>query len=338
MNNILCSIIIPYYNVPEELVNKCLYTIINQDWGETLYEVIFINDGSIIPISETTKKLFVKISHFTLIEQENQGPGVARNQGIRCAKGKYVFFVDPDDYWIDNQLTKLLPYLKQYKYDIIQFSTLNFNPIKHRGLFEINVGYEYMANNTLIKGIHTYCYKNSFLKKNKIYMPAIKNSEDDVFLFYAFYYAKQCLFTNIDLYYYLQTRPSSLTKQINPTDWNNRIQYTIQGLNELTVFKNNQRNTTKMQNKALNRALYTIVIDLIYHIFNSPLTNQNKQSYLEQLYHLSLLPFPNISHSIKYHLFRLCSYNFQALNILSKSINKVLYLRKAILSFHNHSY
>lgn len=334
MNSTLCSIIIPFYNVPEELVNKCLSSIINQNWGETCYEVIFINDGSIIPIAESTKQLFLEFNLFTLIEQENQGPGVARNQGIKYAKGKYIFFIDPDDYWIDHQLTKLLPYLKQNKYDIIQFSTLNFNPIKYRGLFEINIGYEYMANNTLIKGVCTYCYKNSFLKKNKIYMPAIRNSEDDIFLYYVFYYAKQCLFTNIDLYYYLQTRPNSLTKQFNQSDWNNRIQYTIQGLNELVIFKNNQRNTTKIQIKALNRALYTIVMDLIYHIINCPLTTQNKQEYLKQLYNLSLLPFPNINHSIKYNLFRICSHNFNALNILCKSISKVLCLRKKISSSH----
>ncbi len=100
-------------------------SILNQEWKECLYEVIFINDGSKIHINKSTRDLFEKFSLFTLIEQENQGLSAARNAGIKVAKGKYLFFVDSDDYWFDYKIHELTPLIKISKYDIIKFQTVH---------------------------------------------------------------------------------------------------------------------------------------------------------------------------------------------------------------------
>lgn len=320
MSNPICSIIIPYYNVPTELVNRCLNSILNQNWGSNAYEIIFVNDGSLIPLDESTKKIFEQIPLFTLIEQENQGPGIARNKGINTSKGKYLLFLDSDDYWQPNTFHLLLPYIKNEQYDIIKFSAKGFDPLLKHHTFETQTGCEYMAYNNLIKGLWSYCYKTEFIQKNNILMPNINNAEDDVFLYYVFYHASRCLFTNIPLYHYDRNRENSLT-QNNITQ---KAYYLLQALKELSIFNTEQQkeDLNITQKKALNRAFYTIIIDYIYKVCTSTLSFHEKKVHIKALRQITAIkPLPNIKINLKYSIFRICSYNYYLLLVLSKSIN-----------------
>lgn len=322
MNHIICSIIIPYYNVPTELVNRCLNSILNQNWGNTRYEVIFINDGSLIPIDESTKKLFQLFPLFTLIEQENKGPGIARNKGIQFSNGKYLLFLDSDDYWHFNTFHFLLPYIIKEKYDVIKFSTQGFAPLSKHHTFETQTGCEYMAKNNLIKGVWSYCYKTEFIKKHHIFMPNFHNAEDDVFLYYVFYHASKCLFTNTPLYFYDREQNNSLTKN-NITK---KAHYILQCLKELSLFNIEQieKGINITQQKALNRAFYTIIIDYIYKICTSTLSSFEKKVHINALNQITTIkPLPNIKISFKYTMFRICSFNYYLLQTLSKIINYI---------------
>lgn len=323
MSQILCSIIIPYYNVPSILVNKCLNSILNQDWGNECYEVIFINDGSPLPIDESTKSIFAKFKHFTLIEQENQGPGGARNQGISIAKGNYLFFVDPDDFWVRNSIISLLPHLKKAVFDIIKFSTIRSN-VKQGNRYDFHcLSNEYMSKHTILKGVCTYCFRTDFIKTQKLLMPILHNSEDTIFLFYAFYKAKTYLQTNINLYYYYD-RDNSLTKQPNSNAWARILNDSLAGIKQITQFKNNEiknKNITTLQLSALNRAYFTIIIDHIYMIFKGNHCKREREVHLTKLQEIISFPLPQIKHSFKYTLFRISSSNYSLMLVLCKLIN-----------------
>ncbi len=84
------SIIIPVYNV-EEYIKGCLDSVFNQSYKD--YEVIVVNDGTKDNSMQIVKDYDVKI-----INQENQGLSVARNNGAKKAKGEYILFLDSDDY------------------------------------------------------------------------------------------------------------------------------------------------------------------------------------------------------------------------------------------------
>ena len=331
MNNILCSIIIPYYNVPEELVNKCLLSIYNQNWGEHCYEVIFVNDGSPLPISNSTKEIFSKFQFFTIIEQDNQGPGNARNNGISRAKGDYLFFIDPDDYWIQNSIENLFPYLQGSKYDLIKFTTLNSNP---RQTHEYNIccsGVEYMSKHNILNGVCSYCFRTKFIKDNGIVMPNILNIEDKIFLYYAFYYAKTYIQTNINLYYYYY-REHSLTKHSNQEAWNRVLNNSLAGIKLITRFRENEikyNHLTEIQLTAHNTAYYTIVIDHIYQIFKGSYSKINREAHLSKLKETVPFPLPKIKHSLKYTIFRIASSNYYFMLMLCKSIHiAYAFLRK----------
>ncbi len=93
----LISIIIPVYNC-EKYLSKCLDSIINQTHKDL--EVICVNDGSTDNSSKILKDYSEKDSRIIVINQENSKQGAARNKGLEIARGKYITFVDSDD-WID---------------------------------------------------------------------------------------------------------------------------------------------------------------------------------------------------------------------------------------------
>lgn len=108
MSDPMVSIIIPAYNA-EKYLEKCLNSILNQTYIN--YEIIAINDGS-TDNTLTILKYYSEKSkqNMIIIDKENEGQGAGRNQGIEIARGKYIAFVDSDDYisptYIENLVLK----------------------------------------------------------------------------------------------------------------------------------------------------------------------------------------------------------------------------------------
>ena len=89
------SIIVPVYNV-EKYLNKCVDSILGQTFEE--FELILVNDGSTDGSPSICRDYAGKDERVRYLTQENMGPGRARNVGIEAAAGKYILFVDSDDY------------------------------------------------------------------------------------------------------------------------------------------------------------------------------------------------------------------------------------------------
>lgn len=89
------SVVVPVYNV-EKYIEECIESLLEQTLSDI--EVILVNDGSQDKSGEICKKFSEQYSHIQLIEKENEGVSVARNEGIKSAKGEYITFVDADDY------------------------------------------------------------------------------------------------------------------------------------------------------------------------------------------------------------------------------------------------
>lgn len=114
------SIIVPVYNV-YEYIDKCLKSLINQEYDD--YEVIVVNDGTKDNSQEIIDK-YVK-DYPSLVKsyiKENGGLSSARNYGINKAEGKYLLFVDSDDYIEPYTLSKLSTYIDNDKSDIYVFN------------------------------------------------------------------------------------------------------------------------------------------------------------------------------------------------------------------------
>lgn len=120
------SIIVPVYNVSKYLV-KCLDSLLSQDLESDEYEIIVVNDGSTDDSGVIAQQYADKYLNIILIEQENQGLSGARNTGIKLAKGKYIQFVDSDDFLEPNVLKTLVDKMSTDNLDILRFNYQNVN-------------------------------------------------------------------------------------------------------------------------------------------------------------------------------------------------------------------
>lgn len=103
-NNIRLSIIVPVYNV-EKYLSECIQSIILA-YREGI-EIILIDDGSTDNSGEICDKYSEEYQYITVKHRNNGGLSAARNTGIKLAKGKYIWFVDSDDY-IENDSIEII--------------------------------------------------------------------------------------------------------------------------------------------------------------------------------------------------------------------------------------
>jgi len=120
------SIVVPVYNV-ENYLSKCLDSIINQDIAKDDYEIIIVNDGSTDKSGEIAKDYADRYPNVVLVNQENQGLSGARNSGIRIARGKYIQFVDSDDYLESDVEKTLVDKMIKENLDVLRFNYQNVN-------------------------------------------------------------------------------------------------------------------------------------------------------------------------------------------------------------------
>ena len=123
MENQLISIIVPVYNV-EEYLKQCLDSILEQTFSD--YEVILVNDGSTDNSGLICQEYAEKDSRIRYFEKENGGLSDARNYGIEQAQGKYLTFVDSDDFLDKMHLNVLYTALVSNNVDISIVNYANY--------------------------------------------------------------------------------------------------------------------------------------------------------------------------------------------------------------------
>src|SRR5690625_5303877 len=99
MSEVKVSVIIPVYNV-EQYISECVISLLKQDLLDS--EFIFINDGSLDSSIEILKQY--SDHRIRIVNQCNSGLSAARNTGIKESKGKYILFLDSDDYLMKNNV------------------------------------------------------------------------------------------------------------------------------------------------------------------------------------------------------------------------------------------
>lgn len=111
------SVIIPVYNV-EKYLSKCIDSILSQKYND--YEIILVDDGSPDLSPKICDEYAVRYCNVRVIHKTNGGLSDARNVGLRYAKGKYVTFVDSDDFWIgDDVFENVLGIILKFDPDIV---------------------------------------------------------------------------------------------------------------------------------------------------------------------------------------------------------------------------
>lgn len=110
----LVSVVIPTYN-RKNSVQRAIQSVLNQTYSN--FEILVIDDGSTDDTEAVVKRMNDSRIHY--YRQENQGSQVARNHGIRLAKGEYIGFLDSDDEWMPEKLNKNIFYMENHDADIL---------------------------------------------------------------------------------------------------------------------------------------------------------------------------------------------------------------------------
>lgn len=190
----------------EKFLSRCLESIYQQNCKEDDFEIIAVNDGSPDNCSSVIKSFQKEHSNLILIEQENSGVSVARNNGIAAAKGDYVTFVDPDDILIEKSLESCISRIFPNGENMIVCR--NYVPEGELNPW-INIASdktklsptEYLKQGVLKSSVWGALYKRSFIKENSIvFLPGVKNGEDTNFFLQCMFYTRNVEFWDIDLY------------------------------------------------------------------------------------------------------------------------------------------
>lgn len=218
----LVSVIIPVFNAQISL-KRCVKSVINQTYK--CLEIILINDGSTDKSLELCNGFQLLDDRIRVIDQENQGVSSARNKGIDIAKGKYVCFVDSDD-WIEPQhIQNMISYITQcdcvvsgyIKDSKIQQQLCYLNPGRVNLVQDIDRNIGPFFWNGYIHPCWNKLFKLDIIRKYGIsFNFEIHISEDSLFCIEYLMHCKFMIFTADVLYHYcVDNNESSLSKRLD---------------------------------------------------------------------------------------------------------------------------
>lgn len=192
----MISVIIPVYN-SEKFLYRCLESVVKQSYSNL--QIICIDDGSTDNSNSMLQNYAVRDKRVLVYRQNNKGAGAARNLGITKAKGKYIVFLDPDDFYPDNKVLEdlynaiknnnvniagggLIEYLPDYRYRIIYADNDPKIFKNNRIINYYNYQYDYF--------FQRFIYSREFLLQNDIKFSLHKRQQDIVFFVRAMIAAK----------------------------------------------------------------------------------------------------------------------------------------------------
>jgi glycosyltransferase involved in cell wall biosynthesis len=208
MQDIQLSIIVPIYNV-EPFLRKCVHSLEQQDLAAERYEVILVNDGSTDHSGEICTELAKQYENIKVIEQENQGVSAARNTGMDAARGKYMMFVDPDDYIETNVIGRVVEVTERNQAELCFFLAEAFNehaswPTVHQPFAynQVYTGEYIMLHGIAVSTVWMTLYLTEFLKQTEVRFQRAVSGEDVEFCMMLYPQAHRILFTDILVYHY----------------------------------------------------------------------------------------------------------------------------------------
>ena len=238
--NVEVSIVIPVYNV-EKYLERCLDSLINQTFTDI--EIIALNNGSTDNSLDILKEYLNRDKRIKIIDNNNLGVSEARNIGIKEAKGKYIVFVDSDD-WINKDMIQVLynsiesnscdlvmcTYIREFeehsKEKVFNLPEVNLyvnNEVKEELLRKLvgPVGKE-LANPEYLDALGTVwakMYKTSILKDKDLKFVDLKeigSGEDTLFNIYVFNEVNKVILLNKPMYHYWRGNSNSITSRYIP--------------------------------------------------------------------------------------------------------------------------
>lgn len=222
------SVIVPVYNTADYLPH-CLDSIISQSFSD--FELLLINDGSTDISPDICASYAEKDSRIRLIHKKNGGIVSARNTGVKTACGKYICYVDSDDWIVLDALQRIYAHISENNQpDMViwnisyEYSDHNYVPVSHvtPGLYQkqkLDTDiYPYMMYDSrqsfctplVSPQAYNKAYKRELLQEHYCRDERLRQREEQGFVFECLYYADSVYFSDDVLYHYNRCNMSSI--------------------------------------------------------------------------------------------------------------------------------
>lgn len=281
------SVIVPVYNV-EKYLSQCLDSVINQTYKQL--EILCINDGSTDGSLKILEQYAAKDKRIRIISKENEGLSTTRNLGIRQATGKYILFLDSDD-WLDlTCFENLFNSIEANKSDLCIYGLTRFDESSNSCIIPDNYFNLSCYKNVLDKPTCTYLdiqtsvfrrwesvvklYRRGFLLDNNILFTEKVLFEDIFFHIQSILSAKSICFCDKNLYYYRVNRPNSI---MDASKANIKCLDIFKAFEDIKAFLLNKQITV------LNNEYVNFVLKQADFHYNRCVTQELKKIFIERL-------------------------------------------------------
>lgn len=304
----LISFIITSYNIPIEMIKKCIQNLLLLSLSMEEREIILVDDGSDISfINEITEIR----DDLIYIRQKNNGLSAARNIGIKMASGKYIHFIDGDDFIIPIQYEHCLDIVRYKSPDIVILKITNKQKRSTPFSYDQPVsGCIYMKNNNLAASACGYIFRKDILGNLKFEYGIIH--EDEYFTPQLFLRAETVISTNTEAYYY-RKRNNSITSNKEKSHIYKRLSDFENIIFHLQSLLDTIPETDR---PALKRRISQLTMDYIYNIINLTHNHKYLNTAITHLEEHRLFPLSSKNYTKKYMLFRKIINNKILRNIL----------------------
>lgn len=292
----LVSFIVTAYNLPAAYLKECLDSILQLSLNPKEREIILVDDGSDpCALNELTDMA----NQLIYVRQSNQGLSVARNRGLQMATGRYIQFVDGDDYLIHAPYEHCLDIARYHNPDIVYFEETDTTEVETPFNYSDPVsGNVFLHDNNLRASACSYIFKYSLLL-NLRFTPGILH-EDEEFTPQLFLRAERIISTESKAYFY-RSHKGSITHKANKPHLMHRLADT-----ERIIFRLQDIASTlpSADRVALNRRIAQLTMDHIYNTIIWTRSSRHLEETIERLHARGLFPLPEKNYTKKYHVFR----------------------------------
>ena len=276
MEKPLVSIIVPVYKVPEQYLRKCIESLINQTLQNI--EILLVDDGSPDDCGEICDTYAKKDERIKVLHKENGGLSSARNYGCKYATGKWVMFVDGDD-WIDPAMCKDMYYTGQENNVQLVMcgmskdygrTSVNYKyPLKENSIYD-KEGCKWLQQQLLvftsnIAVAYAKLINRNLLIENQIFHDEIlrQGAEGLEFNLRLFEKLETAIFINKPFYHYIYNDNS-----ISASHNEENHEFVIRCFEKIKKFIDSSENRERLVPWFDNRLLYVIITTAISGYFN----------------------------------------------------------------------
>ncbi len=304
--NDLISIIIPIYN-GEKYIKEALDSVINQTY--TNLEIIIINDGSVDNSLNIIKDYQLKDNRIKIINKNNMGVSSARNDGINSSSGKYIMFLDSDDYYDNDYVYNMYSSLINNNSDVCMSGMRQFNEsktIRYKKYIDENKKLYFndilldIINTTKFNEIYKYIVDSNIIKNNNIlFDTSIKYGEDLKFAYTILKKSSNIYHINNCGYNY-RINPSSVTNNINI---DKLLKWYSDDIKVLSYIRSNENNMEIV----INNRIFTKLNYILYIMceLKNVKYKEFKDIALELLKDIKNVDISKINYLSKLNMFRL---------------------------------